>query len=66
MKTSELIEFLKTQPFTKEQAYNLIVNDIYEAVTEDEIAKPEAQKLVGYFMYKIQEVLLPTIEALKP
>jgi nucleoid DNA-binding protein len=66
MKTSELIEFLKTQPFTREQAYNLIVNDIFEAVTEDEIAKHEAQKLVSYFMYKIQEVLLPTIEALKP
>jgi hypothetical protein len=65
MKTSGLIEFLKTHHFTRDQAYNLVISDIYEAVTEDEIAKPEAQKLVSYFMYKIQEVLLPTIEALK-
>jgi hypothetical protein len=62
MKTTELIEFLATEPFTKDQAYNLIIADIYECVTEDEIATPEAQKLVGYFMYKIQEVCLPAIE----
>lgn len=65
MKTSELIELFKTQPFTREQAYNLIVADIYEAVTEQEIATHEAQKLVAYFMYKIQNVLLPVIEELK-
>ena len=65
MKTSELIDFLKTQPFTKDQAYNLIVNDLFEAATEEEVAQPAAQKVIGYFMYKIQEVLLPAIEQLK-
>jgi hypothetical protein len=40
MTTTELIEFLATEPFTKDQAYNLIIADIYECVTEDEIATP--------------------------
>lgn len=63
MNTSELIEFLKTKEFTDDQAYNLIVGDLYEFVPEDEVEK--AQRLVQYFMYKIQNVCLPAVRALK-
>jgi hypothetical protein len=63
MKTSELIEFLKTQSFTKDRAYNLIIGDLFEFVPEPQVAA--AQELVAYFMYKIQEVCLPAIEQLK-
>jgi hypothetical protein len=63
--TTELIEFLSKNPVTDDQGYNLIIGDIYECVTEKEIAEPAAQKLVGYFMYKIQSVLLPVIRNLQ-
>ena len=65
MKNSELIEFLKTQPFTRTQAYNLIIADLFEAVTEDELTSKTGQDLLRYFEYKIAETLLPVIEKLK-
>lgn len=65
MKTTELIDFLTKNSVTDEQGYNLIIEDIYECVTEQEIAEPAAQKLVGYFMYKVQQVLLPVIRSLQ-
>ena len=63
MKTTELIEFLKSQDFTDTQAYNLIINDLFEFVPEEQIE--QAQRLVAYFMYKIQAVCLPAIRELK-
>jgi hypothetical protein len=63
MKTSELIEFLSTKDFTNMQAYDLIVADLFEMVSTEEVAN--AQRLGEYFEYKIKEVLLPTINKLK-
>lgn len=65
MKTTELIEFLGTHPFTKDQAYNLIVNDLFEFVPQEAIESEGGQRLIAYFMYKIQEVCLPAIERAK-
>ena len=44
MKTSELIEFFTTQPFTDTQGYNLIVGDLFEIVPPliEEIKKVKA------------------------
>ena len=63
MKTSELIEILKAQQFTNEQAYNLIVGDLSEECGSADIAAGHA--LIRYFHYKITAVLLPAIAALK-
>ena len=63
MKTSELVEFLKTQPFTDTQAYNLIIGDLYEFVPLEQVAG--AQRLVEFFMYKILYVCLATIHELR-
>jgi hypothetical protein len=65
MKTSELVEFLKTQPFTDTQAYNLIVGDLFEFMPVADVALPASQRLVEYFMYKIQAVCLATIHELR-
>ena len=62
MNTSELIEFLKTQPFTDDQGYNLLIGDLFEFVPEEQIVG--AQRLVAYFMYKIQAVCFPAIRDL--
>lgn len=63
MKTSDLIEILKTSDFTDEQGYNLIVNDLFEMVPQEEIEA--AQRLVAYFRYKIQNVCFPAIRQVK-
>lgn len=65
MKTTELIQFLVSQGFTDDEAYNLIVNDLFEFVPEAEVATEAGQRLVSYFMYKIQQVCLPAIRQLK-
>lgn len=72
MKNSELIEFLRTKQFTRTQAYNLIIGDLDELTINDPIAgatppleTETGQRLLFYFQYKIQETLLPVIEALK-
>jgi hypothetical protein len=63
VKTSELIEFFKTQPFTDDQGYNLLIGDLYEFVPVEQVA--DAQRLVSYFMYKIQAVCFPAIRGTK-
>jgi hypothetical protein len=65
MKTSELIEFFTTQPFTDTQGYNLIVGDLFEFMPEADVALPTSQRLVEYFMYKIQAVCFPAIRGTK-
>ena len=65
MKTTELVDFLQHNDVTKDQGYNLVIEDIWDAVTEEQIAEPGAQKLVSFFMYQIQEVLLPVIAGLR-
>jgi hypothetical protein len=67
MKTTELIEFLKSQPFTRDQAYNLLINDLYDCpiVTPESVSGKVPQQLIRFFMYQIQEVLLPVISDLK-
>lgn len=63
MKTSELVAFLKSSDYTSdEQAYNLLVNDMWECCTEPEIIA--SQRLISYFNYKIMNVLLPVIKEL--
>lgn len=59
MDTSELIEFFKTQEFTDDQAYNLLIADLYQFVPENQVV--QSQRLVAYFMYKIQNVCFPAI-----
>ncbi len=66
MNTTELIDFLQRHDFTDDQGYNLLTGDIYDAVTEEEIAQPAAQKLGQYFLYKVEQVLFPAIRGLKP
>lgn len=82
MKTTELIEFLKTNNVTKDQGYNLLIEDLWKIgivttpafedqpeeshpVTEADIARPEAQAVIAFFMYQIEEVLLPVIADLR-
>lgn len=65
MKTTELIQMLKTQDLTETEAYNLIVNDLFEAVPESEVALPASQLLVRYFLYKIQSVCFAVITELR-
>ena len=63
MKTSELIAMLKSQDLTETEAYNLIIGDLYEFVTEEQVE--QGQRLIQYFMYKIQAVCFPVIEELR-
>lgn len=65
MKNTELIKFLKTQSFTRTQAHNLIIADLFEAVPLADAETPIAQRLIAYYNYKITETLLPVIEQLK-
>ena len=62
MKTSELIEFYKSQPFTETQGYNLLVDDLYEEATEEDVSTEAGQKIIQYFFYKVQSVLFPVIQ----
>lgn len=63
MRTKEIIEFLRTHDFTDEQAYNLLVADLFDFIPESEVAN--AQGLVAYFQYKITQALSPVIRELK-
>jgi hypothetical protein len=63
MKTSELIEFYQSQPFTETQGFNLLTSDINEALTDQELEAEASQKLIRYFLYKVQAVLFPVIQA---
>ena len=63
MTTSELVTFLKTQEFTDEQAYNLLVADLYQFVELEEVER--SQKLVQYMLYKIQSICFQAIRELK-
>ena len=59
--TTDLVEFLQKGDFTDIQAYNLIINDLYQFVPIEEVEG--AQRLVAYFMDKILAVCLPAIRA---
>ena len=82
MKTTELIELLKTQDVTKDQGYNLLISDLWNigvvtkpafenqpeeshTIAEADMERPEAQAVIAFFMYQIQEVLLPVIADLR-
>ncbi len=65
MNTTELVEFFQAHDFTDAEGYNLLTGDIYDAVTEGELAQPAAQKLGQYFLYKVEHVLFPAIRGLK-
>jgi hypothetical protein len=67
MKTTELIELLKTQDVTKDQGYTLLIEDLEEATkfTAGSVADPMPQQLTRFFIYQIQEVLLPVIANLR-
>ena len=65
MKNKELIEFLKTEKWTRTQAHNLIIEDLFDEVSVQDAETPIAQKLLEYYNYKITETLLPIIEKLK-
>jgi hypothetical protein len=63
MKTSELIAMLMSQDLTETEAYNLIVDDMFEFCTEEQVE--QGQRLIQYFMYKIQNVCFPVIKELR-
>ena len=63
MKTTELVEVLKTQDLTETEAYNLVIDDLFEFVTTEELEK--AQSLVAYFMYKIKSGCFAAITQLR-
>jgi hypothetical protein len=63
MKTTELIEVLKTKDLTETEAYNLIIDDLYEFVTMEQVEA--GQRLIAYFMYKIQSGCFAAITQLR-
>ena len=65
MKTSELIRFFANKEFADEQGYNLLVSDLYDAVPEEMVITPAGQRVIGYFLYKIQQVMFPAIRLKK-
>jgi hypothetical protein len=67
MKTSELIEFLKTNDVTEDQLYNLMIEDLFDCpiITPESIDNPVAQQLIRFFMYQIQSVAFPVIRDLR-
>jgi len=66
MKTSELVKLLTEHPeVTDTEAYNLLVDDLFQFVPEDVIASPGGQRLIAYFQYKITEVCLPVIKQVR-
>jgi hypothetical protein len=67
MKTTELIELLKTRDVTKDQLYNLLIEDL-ETVTQQtrgSIADPMPQEIVRFFRYQIEDVVFPVIRDLR-
>jgi hypothetical protein len=64
--TTELIKILSAGvpagEISDEQAYNLIVEDLYEFTTEEQVAA--AQRVIEYFMYKITVVCVPVMREL--
>ena len=67
MKTTELITFLKANDVTKDQGYNLLIEDLYDCpiITPNSISGDVSQQLISFYMYQIQEVLLPVIAELR-
>ena len=67
MKTTELIKFLETNDVTKDQGYNLLIEDIYDCsiITPESLGGEVPQQLIRFFMYQIEEVLLPVIANLR-
>ena len=67
MKTAELIEFLKNNDVTDDQLYNLLIEDFYDCplITPESVDNPVTQQVIRFFMYKIQDVLLPVIRDLR-
>ena len=65
MKTSELIQFFADEEFADEQGYNLLVNDLYEAVPMEMVETLAGQRIISYFLYKIQQVMFPAIRLAK-
>ena len=63
MKTSELIEYLKVKDVSDDQAYAVVTSDL-EAIFPDGLPK-EAEGVAEYYIYKIQNVLIPVIHALR-
>jgi hypothetical protein len=61
MKTSELIQFFADKEFTDDQGYNLLVSDLFDAVPQALIETAAGQRVISYFLYKIQAVLFPAI-----
>ena len=61
MKTSELIQFFADKEFTDVQGYNLLVDDIEDEVPIELLQTDAGQKVICYFLYKIQQVLFPAI-----
>ena len=54
---------LKSQDLTETEAYNLIIGDLFDFVPMEQVEG--AQRLVAYFMYKIQSVCFATITDLR-
>lgn len=67
MKTSELVELLKTHDVTEVQLYNLLTEDLGMAVDgkSGSIADPVPQELIRFFIYQIQSVIFPVIRDLR-
>lgn len=65
MKNSELIEFLKTQPFTRTQAYNLLTSDMMEVLPHLDLDNPNDLRTIQYLGYKVKENLLVVISELR-
>lgn len=63
MKTTELVELLATKDLTETEAYNLIIDDLYEFVSMEQVET--GQRLIAYFMYKIQKGCFAAITQLR-
>jgi hypothetical protein len=67
MKTTELIELLKTHDVTANQLYTLLTEDLNDATRtasgslEDEMP----QQVLRFFVYQIQSVMFPVISDLR-
>jgi len=64
MTITELIQFLTTQDFTDEQAYNLLTADIYDHTSPGQLVR--AQTTIRYFEYTLREVIFPALRFLRP
>lgn len=63
MTNSELIHALKTQDMPTAQAYDLLIEGIFEDVPVEQVAA--GQQLVTFFRAKIEGVLLVAIRELR-